>query len=63
MFTTAGMLSHDQLSTAPRTGTVTLPDSSVYGVSQGRILEWITISFSWGSSQPKDQTQSPALTG
>ena len=63
IFTTAGMLSHDQLFTAPRTGIVALPDSSVYGISQGRILGWVTISFSRGTSWPRDQTQSPALTG
>ena len=32
------------------------PGSSVYGISQARILEWVTISFSRGSSQHKDQT-------
>ena len=26
------------------------PDSSVYGISRARILEWVAISFSWGSS-------------
>ena len=31
------------------------PDSSVHGISQARILEWIAIFFSRGSSQPKDQ--------
>ena len=33
-----------------------LPDSSVYGISQARILEWVAISFSRGSSQSRDQT-------
>ena len=33
-----------------------LPDSSVYGTSQARILEWISISFSRQSSLPRDQT-------
>ena len=33
----------------------TLPGSSVHGISQA-ILEWITISFSRGSSQSRDQT-------
>ena len=28
--------------------------SSVYGVLQARILEWVAISFSRGSSQPRD---------
>ena len=32
------------------------PGSSVRGVLQARILEWIPISFSRGSSQPRDQT-------
>ena len=31
--------------------------SSVYGILQARILEWVTISFSRGSSWPRDQTQ------
>ena len=30
--------------------------SSVYGISQARILEWVAIFFSRGSSQPRDQT-------
>ena len=32
------------------------PDSSVRGISQARILEWVAISFSRGSSRPKDWT-------
>ena len=32
------------------------PGSSVHGISQARILEWVAISFSKGSSQPTDQT-------
>ena len=27
------------------------PGSSVHGISQARILEWVSISSSWGSSQ------------
>ena len=34
-----------------------LPGSSVHGILQARILEWVAISFSRGSSQPRDQTQ------
>ena len=30
------------------------PGSSVHGVLQARILEWVVLSFSRGSSQPKD---------
>ena len=33
------------------------PDSSVHGISQGRILEWVAISASRGSSQSRNQTQ------
>ena len=31
--------------------------SSVHGIFQARILEWVAISFSRGSSQSRDQTQ------
>ena len=33
-----------------------LPGSSVHGILQARILEWVTILFSRGSSQPRGQT-------
>ena len=33
-----------------------LPDSSVHGIFQARILEWVTISHSRRSCQPTDQT-------
>ena len=32
------------------------PGSSVLGIIQARILEWVVIPFSRGSSQPRDQT-------
>ena len=32
------------------------PGSSVHGISQARILEWVAISFSRKSSQPRDWT-------
>ena len=31
--------------------------SSVHGILRARILEWIAILFSRGSSRPRDQTQ------
>ena len=34
------------------------PWSSVHGIYQARILEWVVIFSSRGSSQPKDQTHS-----
>ena len=33
------------------------PDSSVRGILQARILEWVAVPFSRGSSQPRDWTQ------
>ena len=38
-----------------------LPGSSIHGILQARILEWVAISFSRGPSQPGDRTRSPAL--
>ena len=32
------------------------PGSSVHGISQARMLEWVAISFSRGCSWPRDQT-------
>ena len=40
-----------------------LPGSSVHGVLQARILEWIAISFSRGSSQPRYQTLASCILG
>ena len=33
------------------------PGSFVHGILQARILEWVAIPFSRGSSQPRDRTQ------
>ena len=49
------LLSHVELSAAP--WTVALSGSSVHGIFQARILEQVAISYSRGSSQPRDQTQ------
>ena len=39
------------------------PGSSIRGISQTRILEWVTVSFSRGSSQPRDQTHVSCMAG
>ena len=39
------------------------PGSSVHGISQARILEWVAISFSRGSSQPRDRTSVSCIAG
>ena len=38
-------------------------DYTVHGVLQARILEWVAILFSRGSSQPRDQTQVSCIAG
>ena len=40
-----------------------LPGSSVHGILQARILEWVTISFSRASSLSRDQTWVFYMTG
>ena len=40
-----------------------LPSSSVHGIFQARILEWFSISFSRGSSWPRDWTQVSCIAG
>ena len=33
-----------------------LPGSAIHGILQARILEWVTVPFSRGSSSPRNQT-------
>ena len=40
-----------------------LPGSSVHGILQARILEWVAMSFSKGSSRPRDRTQVSCIAG
>ena len=39
------------------------PGFSVHGILQERILEWVAIPFSRGSSQPRDGTQVSSIAG
>ena len=39
------------------------PGPSVHGILQARILEWVVIPFSRGSSQPKDQSRISCIAG
>ena len=39
------------------------PSSSVHGILQARILEWVAISFSRASSQPRYQTRVSSIAG
>ena len=40
-----------------------LPGSSVHGILQARILEWVAMSSSMGSSQPRDWAQVSCIAG
>ena len=40
-----------------------LPVSSVHGILRARTLEWVAISYSWGSSPHRNQTQVSFITG
>ena len=40
-----------------------LPGSSIHGIFQARVLEWVAISFSRGSSQHRDRTQVSRIVG
>ena len=42
---------------------VTPMDSTVHGILQARILEWVAFPFSRGSSQPRDRTQVSCIAG
>ena len=40
-----------------------LPASSIHGILQVRILEWVVISFSRAFSQPRDGTEVSHIAG
>ena len=40
-----------------------IPGSSIHGILQARVLEWVAIAFSRGSPQPRDQTQVFRIAG
>ena len=53
------LFSHVQLFGTPMD--YSLSGFSVHRIFQARVPEWVAISFSRGSSQPRDRTRSPAL--
>ena len=40
-----------------------LPCSSIHVIFQERVLEWVAISFSRGSSRPRDRTRVSRIVG
>ena len=55
------LLSHIRLFTIP--WTVAYQGSFIHRIFQARVLEWVAISFSRGSSQPGDRTQVSCIAG
>ena len=55
------LLSCVQIFVTPWTVAYQLPPSM--GILQARILEWVVMPFSRGSSQPRDQTQVSCIAG
>ena len=59
-----GVVVHDQSSPTPcNPRDCSPPSSSVHGIFQARILEWVTITYSRGSSQPRDQSRVSCTAG
>ena len=56
------LFSHVQVFVCSPTGS-SPPGSSVHGILRAKILEWVAISFSRGSSQLRDQTQVSYIAG
>ena len=40
-----------------------LPGSSIHGVFLARVLAWVAVAFSGGSSRPRDRTQVSHIAG
>ena len=55
--------SHSVLSNSATPWTVACPGSSVHGILQARILEWVATPFPRGSSWPRDQTWASGIAG
>ena len=55
--------SHSVVSDSLQPMDCSLLSSSVHGILQARMLEWVAISFSRGSSLPRDRTQVYYIAG
>ena len=54
-------IGHTVMSTLCNPMDYSLPGSSVHGILQARILEWVAISFSGDLTDPGIEPESPAL--
>ena len=55
--------SHKVMSNSYDTMDCSLPGFSVHKIFQARILEWVAISFSRGSSRPRNRTRVSCIVG
>ena len=56
-------VSHSVMSNSLWPHGCSLPGSSIHGISQARILDWVTISSSTGSSRLRNRTQVSCIAG
>ena len=56
-------VSHSVLSDSCNCMDCSPPGSSVHGILQAKVLEWVAISSSRGSSQPRDRTRDSYIAG
>ena len=56
LFSQSCSILHDSMDYSP-------PGISIHRISQARTKEWVSISFSKGSSQPRDRTQVSFIAG
>ena len=56
-------LEHESESESHSVMSDSLPPHTVHRIFQARILEWVAVPFTRGSSQPRDQTQVSCIAG
>ena len=57
------MVSHSVMFDSLSPMDCSLPGSSIHGILQVKILEWVAIPFTRGSSWPRDKTQISYIAG
>ena len=63
MYAMLAMLSHSTVSNSVTAWTVGCRASLSMGILQAKILEWVAMPSSRGSSQPRDRTHFPRIAG
>ena len=58
-----GSVKHSEVKVAQLCSTLCDPMDWVHGILQARIMEWVALPFSMGSSQPRGRTQVSCIVG